>query len=145
MTIENSCRHLPAPSIAAASNCCSGMFCKAARYSRKLKPIVHHSVVTTTEIIATFGSCNHATGPIPNSASTPLIRPSFGLYIQDQNITTTVEASRYGMKNDSRHNHRPGSPRFTSNANASDNTTSGTVLSTVNHNVLPSDRHMSGS
>ena len=31
------------------------------------------------------------------------------------------------MKEDSRHSHRPGSPRFTSRAKASDTTTSGTV------------------
>lgn len=107
--------------------------------------MVHHKVVITTEIIATFGSCSQATGAIPNSARTPLIRPIFGLYIQDQNNTTTVEASRYGRKKDSRHNQRPGRPRFTSSAKASDNTTSGMVLSSVNQAVLPSERHMSGS
>ena len=41
--------------------------------------------------------------------------------------------------------HAQGSPRFTSNAKASETTTSGTVLSKVNQSVLPSERHMSGS
>lgn len=76
---------------------------------------------------ASSSSGTQATGATPHSASTPLINPSFGLYSQVQNSTTTVEASRYGMKKDSLHSHRPGSPRFTSSAKASDTTTSGTV------------------
>src|SRR5699024_3021899 len=112
------------------------MFCSAVRYSRKLNPTVHHTVITTTEIIARFGSCSQAGPVMPNHPSTVLIRPSWGLYIHTQNGEATVEASRNGMKNDSRQNHWPGRPMLTSTASTRATSTRGTAESTVNHTVF---------
>ena len=110
-----------------------------------MKPTVHHSVMTTTAIIAQVGSCNQAICSTPNAPSREFTSPSCGLYIQIQNWAATVEASRNGMKNESRHSHCPGSPWWTSRARTSATITSGTVESTVNHSVLSSERHMIGS
>ena len=78
--------------------------------------MVHHTVVTTTAIMAVLGSCNQAGPVIPNQPRKVLISPSCGLYIQFQNCETTVEASRNGMKKESRQNHCPGRPMLTSTA-----------------------------
>src|SRR5690625_6942895 len=82
--------------------------------------------------MAVFGSCIQATPPRPNQLRISLISPGSGLYIHTQNCEITVEASRNGMKNDSRQNHCPGKPRFTRIASPMAMATSGIVDSTVN-------------
>ena len=82
---------------------------------------------------------------MPNQPRKVLISPSCGLYIQFQNWETTVEASRNGMKKDSRQNHWPGRPMFTSTASSIATRTSGIVESTVNQAVFASEDHTCGS
>src|SRR5687768_12462486 len=50
------CCHGLAPSMADASYRSRGMSCNPARYSTKLKPSVHHTVVTASDTIAQPGS-----------------------------------------------------------------------------------------
>src|SRR5699024_8984158 len=95
----------------------------------------------TTEIMAVLGSCSQAGPWIPNHPRNSLTSPSCGLYIHTQNCEITVEASRNGMKNDSRQNHWPGRPRLTSTARPMAMATSGIVDSTVNQAVFASELH----
>src|SRR5690625_7898761 len=75
------------------------MFCSAVRYSRKLKPTVHQTVASTTEIIAVFGSCSQAMGSIPTQPRTVFTSPSCGFSIHTQNRS---EERRVGKERSSR-------------------------------------------
>ncbi len=95
--------------------------------------------------MAVDGSCSQALGSMPTQPRTSLTRPSWGLYIHSQNCETTVEASRNGMKNESRQTHWPLRFMLTRVASRRATTTSGMVLRTVNTTVFHSDFHISES
>src|SRR5690606_38792094 len=92
--IDQNCRQGPAPSSAAASYCCGGMFCMAARYRRKLNPTVHHTVAITIAIMFVSGFCNQAIGSRPSAVRMLFAAPICGLKIHTQICEMTVDASR---------------------------------------------------
>src|ERR687886_2572813 len=126
------CCHGPAPSIAAASYSSRGISCRPARYSTKLKPSVHHTVVIARDTMAHLGEPSQFGSARPNVVTVRLNRPSFGVYSHTQISATTADGRMYGRKNASRKNQRPLRTRSASNANTNPSTMSGGVVRMVN-------------
>src|SRR5205814_7453966 len=111
---------------------------KPARYSMKLKPIVHHTVVNTIEIIATLALVSQPMFPRPIVAKDALIKPNPGSYNQIQIKATTAEGSTYGAKKARRKIPLPQGTVFARSARASPSKTRIGVLKMVNRMVCQS-------
>ncbi|CAM5683275.1 hypothetical protein SGRIM128S_09786 [Streptomyces griseomycini] len=130
-----------APSSLAASYRWPGMPWRAARYSRKLNPTVHHRVWITMASMAYDLS-------VSQGVSIPRVwlnRPMPWVNSHCHMLAATVDGSRNGTKKHSRHSHLPRSMWWASIARRKAMTVMQGTTRSVKYALWPSASHIAGS
>lgn len=88
-----------------------------------LKPIVHHTVIPTSDANAQGCSVVQPISPIPNNPRNAFSTPKLVSRMYRNISPTTATPSTYGAKNTARKNVRPGNRRLSTTASPSGNVT----------------------